>query len=1157
MKHTYLTSLLLLLAFIGFSFHANAQTTEEALPPTVTTFDFKTIEKLQAAGLLPESTPMRRRKHDKRPRAKFPVEAGSEPPLSPSEFLAPAALAPSPNPNINFLGLADPNTSIPPDVNGAVGPSHVMTTLNTEVKIQDRTGTQLSKVSLSTFTGSTDCFDPKILYDPFNNRWIFTACLNGDLSTSALQIAVSTSNDPTGTWKRYNFPINTATSTVWFDYPSIGFNKDWIVVSGNIFNLTSATPSGAFQGTRTFVVNKANVYASATTPSSFAINSPSTQAFTLTPAITYDNSLTSVYLLEEWNAAAGQIALWEITGVPPTSPTLTLKTLRPTGTAYSDDPTAAQNLQLGSTNTIEANDSRMQQVVYRNGFLWATHSAYLPVTSANRSIVQWWQINPTSTSNTGSVIQFGTIDGGTGTNAPTYCFPSIAVNSRNDVMLGFSKFSKTQYASANYAIRYSTETLNTMRTDVTYKAGTAPYYKSFGGSTNRWGDYTSTQVDPTNDRDFWTLQEYATTATGGFDRWGTWWANVVAPNIVANNLGFASFCKGETTSISFTTTGTFDAGNTYSVQLSNSSGSFTTPVVIGSGSISPINVTIPLSTIVGTGYKVRIVSSSPLITSNATTAFTVNANPTPSATGATVCIGAGINLTSSGGVTYSWSGPNAFASNLQNPIIANSTIVNQGVYSVVAKDINNCSAVATAAVIVSSIPTATASVAVTCVSGNINLSSSGGGTYSWTGPSSFTSTSQNPVIPNATTSNQGVYSVVVRNANNCTASATTSLVINGLPTISVNSVCIGGGINLTVSTANSYLWTGPNSFTSTIRNPVLSNASLLNQGNYIAKVTFLNGCTATAITTVTINPLPIPTATGGAFCVGSPVTLNGSGGVSYVWTGVNTFSSTQQNPVIANSSLLNQGAYNLNVTDANGCTAMATATVTINALPNATTTNAISCVGSTINLFAGGGINYSWSGPSSFTSTSQNPVIPNSTNANQGIYTVNISNSNGCTASTTASVTLNPLPIPTTTGDAVCDGGTAMLMASGGVSYSWTGPNSFTSTAQNITIANVSPSVAGTYQVTVTGLNNCSIAASVILALSNSSNIMESIVLNGNWEDASSWNCNRVPTTLDFVKIRNGHTITVTTPTAKAKDIFINTGGNINYLEGAKVDLSN
>jgi hypothetical protein len=62
------------------------------------------------------------------------------------------------------------------------------------------------------------------------------------------------------------------------------------------------------------------------------------------------------------------------------------------------------------------------------------------------------------------------------------------------------------------------------------------YYATFGGTLNRWGDYSATVVDPINDLDFWTLQEYASsqdlcstpssTCTGG---WGTWWANVVAP----------------------------------------------------------------------------------------------------------------------------------------------------------------------------------------------------------------------------------------------------------------------------------------------------------------------------------------------------------------------------------------------------------------------------------------------------------------------------------------------------------------------------------------------------------------------------------------------------------------------------------------------------
>jgi hypothetical protein len=73
-----------------------------------------------------------------------------------------------------------------------------------------------------------------------------------------------------------------------------------------------------------------------------------------------------------------------------------------------------------------------------------------------------------------------------------------------------------------------------MRSSLDFKAGEAPYVKRFTGTRNRWGDYSNTVVDPLNDLDFWTIQEYAGTPAGGgcssnCDRWGTWWAKVSPP----------------------------------------------------------------------------------------------------------------------------------------------------------------------------------------------------------------------------------------------------------------------------------------------------------------------------------------------------------------------------------------------------------------------------------------------------------------------------------------------------------------------------------------------------------------------------------------------------------------------------------------------------
>src|SRR6266581_7836383 len=108
----------------------------------------------------------------------------------------------SPAPASSFQALTDNNTVVPPDTHGAVGPNHLMTVLNTQVRIQDRNGNVLSTVSTDFFwasLGSPSAFDPRILYDPYGGRWIFVAAANGNSTNSAILIGVSQTSDPTGT----------------------------------------------------------------------------------------------------------------------------------------------------------------------------------------------------------------------------------------------------------------------------------------------------------------------------------------------------------------------------------------------------------------------------------------------------------------------------------------------------------------------------------------------------------------------------------------------------------------------------------------------------------------------------------------------------------------------------------------------------------------------------------------------------------------------------------------------------------------------------------------------------------------------------------------------------------------------------------------------
>jgi len=144
----------------------------------------------------------------------------------------------SPAPASSFPALADDTTAIPPDTHGAVGPNHLMTVLNTQVRIQNRTGVVLSTVPMDSFwasLGNPNAFDPRIAYDltaadgsRCGRQRRFTA--------SAVLIGVSQTNDPTGVWNLFSVDADGSNATS-ADYTSLGFNKDWIVVSMNMFTV--------------------------------------------------------------------------------------------------------------------------------------------------------------------------------------------------------------------------------------------------------------------------------------------------------------------------------------------------------------------------------------------------------------------------------------------------------------------------------------------------------------------------------------------------------------------------------------------------------------------------------------------------------------------------------------------------------------------------------------------------------------------------------------------------------------------------------------------------------------------------------------------------------------------------------------------------------
>ena len=378
-------------------------------------------------------------------------------------------------------------------------------------------------------------------------------------------------------------------------------------------------------------------------------------------------------------------------------------------------------------------------------------------------------------------------------------------------------------------------------------------------------------------------------------------------------------------------------------------------------------------------------------------------------------------------------------------------------------------------------PTASSNSPI-CAGSTLNLTNSGIGTYAWTGPNSFTSSAQNPSIANATTLATGTYTVRVTNTNNCVFNATTAVTVNGNPTATASSnspVCGGTTLNLIGGGVGTYSWTSSNGFISTAQSPTILNANISLSGTYMLTVTN-NGCTSTASVAVTVNPNPTATASSNSpICVGNTISLSGGGIGTYSWTGVNGFTSTDQNPSIPNATILSSGTYRITVTNVSGCTSTAMTSVTVNPNPTATaSSNSPVCVGNTISLMGGGVGTYSWTSSNGFTSTAQSPTISNVTVSASGTYTITVTNANGCTSTSSVSVTVNALPTATASNNSpICSGATLNLIGGGVGSYLWTGPGTFTSSAQSPNVLSATASMSGTYTITVTNINGCTSTA--------------------------------------------------------------------------------
>lgn len=663
--------------------------------------------------------------------------------------------------------------------------------------------------------------------------------------------------------------------------------------------------------------------------------------------------------------------------------------------------------------------------------------------------------------------------------------------------------------------------------------GSDAFVASFrdGNGSRRWGTYYGGSSDDycfgvhavsqqrvaicgkTNSSSGISPNGHSNSYAGNYDAFQTVFDDPILP-VISVNPSVIAVCVGGSLTVNFTVSQSpANTGNVFTAQLSDATGSFATPTVLGTFSgVASGSIAAPIapSQMVGSGYRIRIVGNDPIVTS-ADNGVDVSINPPPSADitaagSTTICAGGSVTLSAPAGTGYAYQWKRN-GTNITGATARTYVATVAGSYTVrVTNTLTSCVSETASATTVVVNPTPTAAITVSgnttfCDGGSVTLNAGTqtGVTYVWL---------RNGTPISGATANTyaatmgGSYTVTVTNSFGCAAMSTAvPVTVNPLPIATITAggsttLCAGTSVLLTANsgTGFTYQWKrdGANISGATSMTYTASVA-----GAYTVKVT--NGATScyseSAPTSVVVNPLPTAAITAGGpttFCDGSSVVLSAGTqtGVSYEWK---RNGSTIAGATTSTYTATLGGSYTVVVTNTStSCVATsAIMTVTVNPLPASTITASgptSFCDGGSVTLSttAMSGQTYVWK--------RDGVAISGATTASyaatlSGAYAVTVTNGFSCSSTTAAPVvvTVNPLPTANVTAGGpttFCDGGSVTLtVGSGsGFTYQWLRDGSVIA---GQTGASYTVTTSGSYQVSVTSGLNCSVTSSAVIVTAN------------------------------------------------------------------------
>jgi hypothetical protein len=461
----------------------------------------------------------------------------------------------------NFQGIQlNESGSVPPDCMGDVSHTQLCVISNGRIKFYPKPGICDAPVVTSTTTntgslanpvfsatlrnffasviGGADVTDPHLYFDRLSERW-FVVAINTANASNRIMIAVSNSANITGQ-SSFNFfffnhdngaPANSPDNGSFCDYPMVGLDKHAVYIGGIIFN-----SSGNFIGSSAYVVNKASLLGGGALQFTAFRQVGLVNSGIFAPQGVYndDPEATRGYFMGVDNEVFSRLRYIVVNNPGGTTPTITQATINVPTTYYPyPQPALGSNLPLDALGDERLLDAQMMRnKISGQSSIWTAHHIAVnangtAVTADGvptaRNAMRWYQL--TDNNGTLSLTQSGTLFDNASTSPRGYWMGTIAASGQGHAVLASSVASSTLHANAIAAGRYVSQQAGVLNPPLNITNFSSVYNRETSGEEQRWGDYSHTIIDPSDDMTIWTFQEY----TNALNSWGVRVTQLKAP----------------------------------------------------------------------------------------------------------------------------------------------------------------------------------------------------------------------------------------------------------------------------------------------------------------------------------------------------------------------------------------------------------------------------------------------------------------------------------------------------------------------------------------------------------------------------------------------------------------------------------------------------